>query len=108
MIHAWECFSPLPLPISLAAVIRDAVALASCDVQTRHIPITGRGGHIGFTGRAFFRLRPELATLSVDDTLSARALLGALLAFAEYAGLGVQTSAGMGQIRLLKREEYAP
>ncbi len=95
LIHAWDSFSPLPLPVHLADFVRDHVALSSHQIRTEHVVIPGHGAHLGFTGRVQFGI---VKAGSSVDTASMINLIGALLSYAEFAGVGVRTTVGMGQV----------
>ncbi len=102
LIHAWDSFSPLPLPIHLATLVGDGMAIADCQLRTRRVTYGDRGGHVGFTGYVRYSLR-RVPAIPSDDQAAAAILLGALIRYARFAGVGVGTAAGMGQVMMLDK-----
>ena len=99
LIHAWDMFSPLPLPILLQPFIDTHLAIAQCELRTRRVTSSGRETRIGFTGSVRYMVRD---TLHDPPTMhESRVLIGALVRYAAFAGVGAQTSAGMGQVHVI-------
>ncbi len=101
LIHAWDTFSALPLPLHLGDFIRNQVVLSRHQVATQRVAYSKHRSHVGFTGRVQFAIRALPAgvptVLSQAEQTSAVRLLGALSRYAYFAGVGIRTAAGMGQ-----------
>lgn len=91
LIHSWDSFSPLPLPLPLREFAARSLYLTRYHLRTVRIPVPHKGGRTGFSGWVRYGVRGEA------DPVALR-LCGALLRFAEFAGVGVGTAAGMGQV----------
>lgn len=92
LARRWAAFSPLPLPGREVEEVLSSVLLTRHEVATRTI---GNGPHrrTGFTGRAVFGLPAR-------STAAQRRVFAALWAFAVFAGVGAQTTHGLGQVRV--------
>jgi CRISPR-associated endoribonuclease Cas6 len=100
LIHAWNLFSPLPLPVPLLEFVERHVGIARHRIATRMVQFGDSEQHIGFTGTSsFILLRPERTGLSADEYRQRAQLLNLLTRFAFYTGVGVRTAVGMGQVR---------
>ncbi|RKS07006.1 CRISPR-associated endoribonuclease Cas6 [Nocardiopsis sp. Huas11] len=96
LARRWAAFSPHPLPCDATAEALGMVHLARHD--TRTVPVgTGRHQRTGFVGHAVFGL-PRASP-------AARRSFTALWAFAEFAGVGAQTTHGLGHVRVRLRPE---
>jgi len=89
LLATWNAFSAYPLP-DLRESLDEAVVLSNYRAETRRVEL---GGHrtVGFVGKCTYRVvkpAPELCQL-----------LGLLAAFSFYAGVGWQTTHGLGQVR---------
>jgi CRISPR/Cas system endoribonuclease Cas6 (RAMP superfamily) len=96
LIHAWDSFSPLRLPLQLREFAAQHVTLTRHSIHTRRVTFRHRGletQRTGFVGRVQFGVK------SNSDPVAIR-FLAALLHFAPYAGVGAWTTAGMGQVGL--------
>ncbi|MCK9874104.1 CRISPR system precrRNA processing endoribonuclease RAMP protein Cas6 [Nocardiopsis dassonvillei] len=92
LARRWAAFSPLPLPGGEVEEVLGSVLLMRHDTATCTI---GNGPHrrTGFTGRAVFGLPTR-------STAAQRRVFAALWAFAVFAGVGAQTTQGLGQVRV--------
>ena len=95
LLDRWQAFAPIALSPEVRRFAAEAVAVSQYHMRTRSLPAKGGGVMVGFTGQASFAaLNRDRYWLSV---------LHLLAAFALYSGVGYQTAAGMGQVRLLDR-----
>ena len=102
LIHAWNAFSPLPLPVSLDGFAGRFVGVARHKITTRMVQFGQSEGHIGFTGIVSFAIAPQERTGLTPDAYRQRVqALDLLTRFAFYAGIGLRTAVGMGQVRPL-------
>jgi CRISPR-associated endoribonuclease Cas6 len=102
LIHAWNSFSPLPLPASLDGFAGRYVGVARHRIATRMVQFGQSERHVGFTGTASFAIVPQERTgLTVDEYRQRVQALDLLARFAFYAGIGLRTAVGMGQARPL-------
>lgn len=94
LLRNWEAFAPLsPLHPELRTVLEHQIAVSKYQLETTYI--NAMGYHLkGFTGRVTYQL------LCKDPTIARH--LHALADFAEYAGVGMKTTQGMGQVRRLE------
>lgn len=98
LIHAWDSFSPLLLPMQLRRIAAESITITRHSLHTRRIMFPHRGEEgkrTGFIGRVRFGGSAGL------DPVALR-FFSVLLRLAPYAGLGIGTAAGMGQVRLLQ------
>lgn len=89
LLGTWNAFAPLPLDLDLAG-LDERVAVANWWGRTRRVEM-GAFRTVGFVGRCTYRL--------LDPSPELRRLLGLLADFAFYAGVGWQTTHGLGQVR---------
>ncbi len=100
LIHAWDLFSPVSLPIPLRDFVERYVGIARHRIATRMVQFGDSEQHIGFTGTCSYALmRQERTGLSVDEYRQRAQTLALLTRFAFYTGVGVRTAVGMGQVR---------
>src|SRR5207247_1043338 len=100
LIHAWNLFSPLPLPVPLLEFVERCVGVARHRIATRMVQFGDSERQIGFTGMSsFILMRRERTGLSVDEYRQRAQTLNLLTQFAFYTGVGVRTAVGMGQVR---------
>lgn len=99
LIHAWDQFSLLPMPVTLHAFVDRQVGIARHRIATRIVHFGKKEQHIGFVGTATYRFLAERSGLSPDEFHQRVRMLVLLAAFAFYAGVGIRTAAGMGQVR---------
>ena len=91
LLSCWNAFAPHSLE-DLREALDECVVLSNFSGETRRVEL---GGHrtVGFLGKYTYRVVrpvPELCRL-----------LGLLAEFAFYAGVGWQTTHGLGQVRLI-------
>jgi CRISPR-associated endoribonuclease Cas6 len=102
LIHAWNAFSPLPLPVLLDGFAGRFVGVARHKITTRMVQFGQSERHVGFVGTAYFSIAPQERTgLTPDDYRQRVQALDLLTRFAFYAGIGLRTAVGMGQARPL-------
>ncbi len=92
LIRAWDSFSPLPLPVQLNEIVTQQVRIARYHLRSVGVRVPHKGARFGCVGWVDFEILDGVPQ-------DAQRLLTALLAFAEYAGLGAGTTAGFGQVR---------
>jgi CRISPR-associated endoribonuclease Cas6 len=91
LLDRWQRFGPVELHPEMRRFAAEAVGLSRYRLRTRAAPYKQGGLHIGFTGQAtFVALNRDRYWLS---------LLHLLADFAFYSGVGIQTAAGLGQLR---------
>lgn len=101
LIHAWDSFSPLRLPLQLREFAAQHITLTRHSIHTRRVAFRHRGletQRTGFVGRVQFGVKAG------SDPVAVR-FLAALLHFAPYAGVGAWTTAGMGQVDLAPEKD---
>lgn len=92
LARRWNAFADHPVPDGVLADLLAGVAVSSHDVASAPVEI-GPGHRIGFRGHASFTLpRPNSAAVASAFT--------ALSSFAELAGVGAQTTHGLGWTRV--------
>ncbi len=102
LIHAWNTFSPLPLPVSLDGFAGRFVGVARHKIATRMVQFGQSERHVGFTGTVSFAIAPQEWTgLTPDEYRQRVQALDLLARVAFYAGIGLRTAVGMGQVRPL-------
>ncbi|OLT29291.1 hypothetical protein BJF83_11920 [Nocardiopsis sp. CNR-923] len=97
LARRWAAFSPHPLPPDALAEVLQSAHLARHDIRTQPVG-TGRHQRTGFVGHAVFGL-PARAPRTTQRVFAA------LWAFAEFAGVGAQTTHGLGHVRV---HQHAP
>lgn len=90
LLSTWNAFAPYPLDWPEDLDLDEQIVLSNWKGETRRVEL---GGHrtVGFIGKFTYRVihpRPEMARL-----------LGLLAEFSFYAGVGWQTTHGLGQGR---------
>ncbi len=92
LIDRWERFSSIPLHPDLREWVRLNVAIAAHRIETRHVEArrAGHGAYAGFVGDVTFEL------LHRDQPFAQQ--VAALAAYAPFAGVGIRTTNGMGQV----------
>ncbi|GAA3732301.1 CRISPR system precrRNA processing endoribonuclease RAMP protein Cas6 [Salinactinospora qingdaonensis] len=95
LLRRWQHFSPVPVAEATATALLERVHIAQHRVRTVAVPMRG-GGRAGFVGHAVFGV-PSKA-----DTVVKRLFAG-LWRFAEYAGVGAQTTHGLGHVTVATR-----
>lgn len=91
LVEKWNDFSPVTVSPEVRRFAQECLAISRYELSTRSIPGKGDGMQIGFVGRCRYTvLRADLYWVGV---------LQALTDYAFYAGVGYQTTTGMGQVR---------
>ncbi|GIL09185.1 MAG: hypothetical protein BroJett033_6960 [Chloroflexota bacterium] len=92
LIDRWERFSGVPLRPDLREWVRLNVSVAAHRIETRTVEArrAGHGAYTGFVGDVTFAL------LRRDDVFVRQ--VNALAAYAPFAGVGIRTTNGMGQV----------
>ena len=93
LLQRWNAFSPLAFPQELRRYARECLAVQRFHIESRAVPYKENGLRVGFIGEVGFTV------LNFDRYWLGQ--LHALAAFSLFSGVGVQTSAGMGQCRPL-------
>ena len=92
LLRTWQAFSELPLPGDLGAFVLQNVAASRYDLETS-ITYAGRYQLLGFVGRCTYRV--------LDGDPLYLPALNTLADFALFAGVGMKSTQGMGQVRRL-------
>lgn len=92
LIDRWELFSAIQLHPDLREWVRLNVAIAAHRIETRRVEArrAGHGAYTGFVGDVTFEL------LRRDPPFAQQ--VAALAAYAPFAGVGIRTTNGMGQV----------
>lgn len=91
LVEKWNDFSPVTVSPEVRRFAQECLAISRCEISTRSVPGKGDGIQIGFVGRCrYTALRADPYWVGV---------LQALTDYAFYAGVGYQTTTGMGQAR---------
>lgn len=93
LLQRWNAFSPLAFPQELRRYAHECLAVQRFRIESRAVPYKENGLRVGFVGEVVF------TALNFDRYWLGQ--LHALAAFSLFSGVGVQTSAGMGQCRPL-------
>ncbi|MBC7228484.1 MAG: CRISPR system precrRNA processing endoribonuclease RAMP protein Cas6 [Thermoflexales bacterium] len=91
LVEKWNDFAPVAIPPEVRRFAQECVVISRYDLTTQAVPGKGEGMQIGFVGRCRY------AVLRADPYWLG--LLHALMDYAFYAGVGYQTTTGMGQVR---------
>jgi CRISPR-associated endoribonuclease Cas6 len=94
LIDRWMRFSPIPLHSDLREWVRLNVGIAAHRIETRTVEArrAGHGAYTGFVGEVTFTLLRREPPFAQQ--------VAALAAFAPFAGVGIRTTNGMGQVEL--------
>ncbi|MGQ9466874.1 MAG: CRISPR system precrRNA processing endoribonuclease RAMP protein Cas6 [Anaerolineae bacterium] len=91
LVEKWNDFSPVTVSPEVRRFAQECTAISRYDLSTRAVPGKGGGMQIGFVGHCRYTvLRADPYWVGV---------LQALTDYAFYAGVGYQTTTGMGQAR---------
>ncbi len=93
LLGRWQAFAPVAVNADAQRYAEEMVALARYRLQTRLVRLEGRGMRVGFVGQSSYAL------LNRDRYWGN--IMGLLVAYSFYAGLGGHTGMGMGQTRWL-------
>ncbi len=97
LVERWNDFSPVAVSPEVRRFAQECVAISRHELSTRAVAGKGDGIQIGFVGRCrYVVLRADPYWLG---------LLHALTDYAFYAGVGYQTTTGMGQARRWRGRE---
>lgn len=91
LAERWNTFSPYPLPGDVRRVAEEEVAVSSFVLMSAQSMYKDGGLQIGGYGRIKYRY--------LGKDRQAAVALDALAEFARYSGVGIKTTAGMGQCR---------
>ncbi len=91
LLERWNLWSPVTLNPQVRRFASERVAVGGYRLRTKALPFKGGGLQIGAVGYCRY------VALSGDQYW--RAMLSVLAAYAFYAGVGYQTTKGMGQAR---------
>jgi CRISPR-associated endoribonuclease Cas6 len=91
LVERWNAFSPVVLSPEMRRYGEEVMAISRYRLESRVVGQKGEGLRIGGVGQATYRaLAGDRYWLGVMNMLAE---------FALYAGVGVQTATGMGQVR---------
>lgn len=92
---SWDAHAPpeLALPAEVLTALLDTVYLADAAIDTRRAQVSHTMWQTGFVGEA------QLALTKAADAATTQ-VFTALTRFAEFAGVGAQTTHGFGAVRL--------
>jgi CRISPR-associated endoribonuclease Cas6 len=88
--RTWQAFSDIPLSEGLMNFVQERVAVSRYDLSTRVIS-AGRYKLLGFVGQCTYKV------LEKDSPFTSE--LNMLADFAQFGGIGMKTTQGMGQAR---------
>lgn len=91
LLDKWNLYAPITFPVEFRRFADECIALSQFRGRTRVIRAKDFGAQVGFIGYATF-----VATHRDRYWVS---LLNVLADFARFAGIGYQTTQGMGQVR---------
>lgn len=93
LYNRWNGLSSYPIPEAVLAVIDKGLRLVETDVQRKILSFArGKKGRIpGFQGRVMIAIH--------ETSTELRRYLNALALYAEFGGVGIKTTVGMGQVR---------
>lgn len=87
----WNAFSPVQFDREVRAFAEQHIAISEYELRSRKIPHKNGSSRVGGVGRVTYTVRSnDIYWLAAVQTLAD---------YAFYAGVGVQTAAGMGQCR---------
>jgi len=93
LVEKWNDFAPVAVSPEVRRFAGECLAISRYDLTTQVVPGKGEGMQIGFVGRCrYAALRADPYWLGV---------LHLLTEYAFWAGVGYQTTMGMGQVRKL-------
>jgi CRISPR-associated endoribonuclease Cas6 len=109
LLRQWEAFSAIPLPEEMTAFIDYYVMLQRYDLETAILSFKHGSKQIGFVGTATYEVAQRNRQLERRDEATAAALgaerdrlaqmVGMLVQFGDYSGVGIKTTSGMGMVR---------
>jgi CRISPR-associated endoribonuclease Cas6 len=93
LLASWNLFSPVQIPAEVRRFAEECVVLSQYKLETRALPLKAQIPQMGCVGEAVYVI------LNRDKYWSS--MLNLLVEYAFYAGVGYQTTVGMGQTRPL-------
>lgn len=100
LARRWSAFSPQPLPSSAVTEAIESAHLSRHSIRTLAVE-SGPSQRTGFVGHAVFGL-PTRASRQAQRAFAA------LWLFASFAGVGAQTTHGLGHVQVRMNQEVAP
>ncbi|WP_017580423.1 CRISPR system precrRNA processing endoribonuclease RAMP protein Cas6 [Nocardiopsis valliformis] len=100
LTRRWETFSPQPLPASAVTEVVESAHVSRHSIRTLAAG-SGPSQRTGFVGNAVFGL-PTRASRQAQRAFAA------LWLFASFAGVGAQTTHGLGHVQVRMNQEAAP
>ncbi|MFF7976832.1 CRISPR system precrRNA processing endoribonuclease RAMP protein Cas6 [Streptomyces sp. NPDC007905] len=100
LLRRWNQYAPAPIAETVVKELLDAVVLTAHDILSQPVALP-RGNRVGFTGQA------ALALLG-GTSPEAAAAFSALTRFAAVAGVGAQTTHGLGYVRTALTDRTPP
>lgn len=91
LVDRWNLWSPVAISPEVRGFAAERVAVGGFRLETRALPFKGGSLQIGALGHCRY--------VMLGDDRYWRAAISALAAYAFYAGVGYQTTKGMGQVR---------
>ena len=102
LIQAWNNFSPVPLPVRLDDFTQNYMSISRHRIATGRVSVAASEQHTGFKGTVNYIFLPQEKTpYSADEYYQRLQTIEMLTSFAFYAGVGIRTTVGMGQVRPL-------
>jgi len=100
LLDRWNTFAPVTLPAELRRYAAECLHISRFHLRSLGIPVKEGGMRIGATG--------EVTYITVNYDRYWMSLVSALAAFAQFSGVGVGVSAGLGQCRSVTDKEETP
>lgn len=100
LARRWNAFSPEALPSHAVSEVLESVHLARHDTSTRPAG-SGPSQKVGFVGSAVFGLPRSVS-------VGAQRAFAALWSFAAFAGVGAQSTHGLGHVRIRLQHSSNP
>lgn len=94
LLERWNTFAPLAFPLELRRYFEECLVISRYELKTQAVHLKEGGVRVGMTGWVDF------STLNYDRYWMS--LVTTLARYALFAGIGVATTQGMGQCRLVE------